>query len=142
MFRQLHLFIVILICREVVSYREEGAGRAREVLAQHVATHYICILCFQRKQVMLQVGEGVGDRLCKPDFLLVLLELICEGKSEIAFQAFPGTRVAVQHLIIAHPMMTSGLSRYLILCVLNVLAAAEPTFIFVFIGFDANLHAE
>lgn len=96
-------------------------------------------------QVSLEVSESVWDGLCEPHLILVLLKLVCERESEVALQAFPRTRVAVQHLIIAHPMMIGSFPRYVILEVFNVLAPSEPVFsalLLVILRENADLHAK
>jgi hypothetical protein len=76
----------------------------------------------------LEVCEGIWDGLCEPYLILVLLKLVGERESEVALKALPRPRVAIQHLIIAHPVMIGSLPRYVILEVFYILAPSEPVF--------------
>lgn len=93
----------------------------------------------------MEVSESVRDGLCEPYFIFVLLKLVGERESEVALEAFPRSRVAVQHLIIAHPMMIGSFPRYVILEVFNVLAPSEPVspaLLLVILRENADFHAE
>jgi hypothetical protein len=93
----------------------------------------------------LEVSESVWDGLCEPYLILVLLKLVGKRESEVALKAFPRPRVAIQHLVVSHPMMIGSFPRYVILEVFNVLAPSKPVFptlLLVILRENANFHAQ
>lgn len=96
-------------------------------------------------QVFLEVSESVWDGLCEPYLILILLKLVGEREREVALKAFPRTRIAIQHLIIAHPMMIGSFPRYVVLKVFNILAPSKPVFpalLLVILRENADFHAQ
>ncbi len=93
----------------------------------------------------MEVSESVWDGLCEPYLILVLLKLVGEREGDVALKALPRTRVAIQHLIIAHPMMIGSFPRYVILEVFDVLTPSEPVppaLLLVILRENADFHAQ
>lgn len=138
---QLEMFIVILKGVDVVSNSDQGAGRAREVLAQDVESD-IKGLISHGNQIPLQVRIGIGYCLGKPDLFLVLIELVDETEGKVILESLSSAIVVVEELICAASVSIS-LSRDLILKVFDIFAPSEPLLApesLPLLGIDAYLH--